>query len=274
MTDDLINIDGKAARGSSHKRSGKKAIHIVNAYCPRLKATLSSVKTMEKSNEIKAIPILLQNLNPAGCTVTIDAMGTQRGIANLIRQKRAHYLLSLKENHKRFYRKVDRLFLLAHEKNFQGMVYKNYETKDYGHGRIEERQYKVLPTMYLPAYKKEWRDISAFIQLRSKRYLACGKIEESTRYYITSLQFEKYIKMCEAIRGHWGVENNLHWKLDVGLREDDCPIYRGNADQNLGIMRKIVLKMLEEEKSSKAGVGLKRLEAMLSTRYLRKVVGF
>lgn len=274
MMDDLINIDGKAARGSSHKRSGKKAIHIVNAYSPRLKTTLSSVKTSEKSNEIKAIPILLKNLNPQGCIITMDAMGTQRGIANLIRQKRAHYLLSLKENHKRFYRKVDRLFTLAQEKNLEGMVYRKHKTKDYGHSRIEEREYKILPMMYLPFYKNDWRDISAFIQLKSRRLLACGKIEESVRYYITSIPFKKHMKMCDAIRGHWAVENNLHWKLDVGLREDDCPIYRGNAAQNLGIMRKIVLKMLEEEKSSQAGIALKRLEAMLSTRYLRKVVGF
>lgn len=273
MMYDLINIDGKTVRGSSHDIGGKKAIHIVNAYSPRHKITIGSVKTAEKSNEIKGIPILIKNLNPQGCVITIDAMGTQRGIANLIREKRAHYVLALKKNHKRFYRKVDRLFMLADEKNFEGMVHKNHKTKGYGHSRIEEREYTILPMMYLHSYKKDWRDLSAFIRVKSRRYLPLNKIEESTRYYITSLPFKKYLKMCQAVREHWSVENSLHWKLDVGLNEDACPIYRGYADQNLSIMRKVVLKLFEEEKSSDLGVSMKRLQAALSTRYLRKVVG-
>lgn len=273
MIFDLINIDGKTVCGSSHDRSGKKGIHIVNAYSPRNKVLLGSVKTPDKSNEIKGIPILIKNLNPQGCIITADAMGTQRGIAKLIREKRAHYVLALKENHKRFYRKVNRLFTLAEEKKFEGMVYKKHGTKDYGHGRIEEREYTILPMMYLDFCKKDWRDLSAFIRVKSRRYLVDGKIEESIRYYITSLPFKKYLKMCEAVREHWSVENSLHWKLDVGLHEDDCPIYRGYADQNLSIMRKIVLKLLEEEKSTNLGVSMKRLQAALSTRYLKKVVG-
>ncbi len=274
MMYDIINIDGKTLRGSSHKNGDKKASHIVNAFSPRLNTTLGCVKTPEKSNEITGIPILIKKLNPQGCIITTDSIGTQRGIANLIREKRAHYVLALKENHKRFYRKVDRMFMCAEEENFKGMVYKKHKTKDYGHGRIEEREYTILPMMYLHSYKKDWRDLTAIIRVKSKRHLPKDVIEESTRYYLTSLPYNKHLKMCQAIREHWSIENNLHWKLDVGLNEDDCPIYRGNADQNLAIMRKIVLKLLEEEKSSNFGVGMKRLEAALSTRYLKKVVGF
>jgi predicted transposase YbfD/YdcC len=272
MMYDLINLDGKTLCGSSHDRGEKKAIHIVNAYSPRHKVTLGSVKTPDKSNEIKGIPVLIKNLNPQGCIITIDAMGMQKGIANLIREKRAHYVLALKKNHRRFYRKVHHLFTLADEKNFEGMVYKKEEAKNYDHSRIEEREYTILPMMYLDAYKKDWRDLSAFIRVKSRRHLG-DIIEEEVRYYITSLPFKKYLKMCQAVREHWSVENCLHWKLDVGLNEDDCPIYRGYADQNLSIMRKIVLKLLEEEKSTNLGVSMKRLQAALSTRYLRKVVG-
>ena len=125
--------------------------------------------------------------------------------------------------------------------------------------------------MYLPQYKRYWRDISAFVRVKSVRYLSDGKIETSYRHYITSLPYHKDLKMCEAIRKHWGIENSLHYKLDVGLGEDASQIYRGYADQNLAIMRKIVLKLFEDERSSpRLGVALKRTKAALDSRYLRK----
>jgi predicted transposase YbfD/YdcC len=273
---DIINFDGKTACGSGHVNGEKKKMHLVNAYSPKHTISLGSERTADKSNEIKAIPILLKELNIAGTIITMDAMGTQKGIANLIREKQAHYVLALKENHKKFYRNVESTFKRADQLQYQNMVSGNNKTNDYGHQRIEGREYTILPMMYFFKHKKNWRDFQAVIRVKSdtQRLQKNQDAEISTRYYITSIPFKMYSRMCEAIRSHWSIENKLHWKLDVGMHEDDCQIYRGFADQNLAVMRKVVLALLEKEPSYKAGIELKRHKAALSTRYLRKVVGF
>jgi len=273
VANDIINIDGKSLRGSARKSHKHKASHIVNAYLAKEQVTLAEVKVPDKTNEIKAIPILLKSLNVKDCIVTIDAMGTQKGIANLVRIKQAHYVLALKKNHKRFYRYVERIFNGADELDCENMVYRSHDINQCGHGRIEERRYTILPMMYFFKYKKTWRDLQAIVRVESKRTIG-NKEEAGTRYYITSLPFEEYNRACQAIRQHWSVENSLHWKLDVGLREDDCQVTRGYADQNLATLRKMVLKLLEKEETSKHGIAMKRMQAALSTRYLRKVVNF
>ena len=274
LTRDVIAVDGKTSRGSSRSTREEKGIHMVNAYVGRTKSTLASIKLPDKTNEIKAIPTLLKMINPNGCIITTDAMGTQRGIAKLIRKKQAHYVLCLKGNHKRLNKKVRCLFEKSDEVDYKSMLFRHSESHDYGHSRIEERTYTILPSMYLPQYQKEWKDLSAFIRVDSVRHLSNGKIERASHYYITSLPFKENKKMCHAIREHWQVENGLHYRLDVGLNEDSSQITRGHAPENLSIMRKIVLKLLDREKSYQAGVASKRSKAALNTRYLRKVVGF
>lgn len=184
-------------------------------------------------------------------------MGTQKGIANLIRLKEAHYMLALKKNHHRLYNKVDNLFNEADALGYKTMVYKKKEIKNYDHSRIEERKYTILPSMYLPKYGQQWKDLSAYLRVELQRILLDGEIERATRYYITSIPYKKYRKMTESIREHWSIENGLHYKLDVGMNEDQRPIYRGYADRNLSIMRKIVLKLLIDEKSNTDGIALK-----------------
>lgn len=274
VSGDVISIDGKTQRGSSHVIGKKKANHIVSAYSAKEEIVLGNVKTPDKTNEIKAIPVLLKKLDIEKKIITMDAMGAQKGMANLIREKKGNYVLALKENHKRFYKKVGRLFKRAKEHQYEGMVYRSKQTNDYGHGRIEEREYTLLPLMYLPRFKKEWRDLQTYVQAYSKRHLANGEVEIATHYYITSLPLKSFERICFAIREHWQIENGLHYKLDVGLCEDDCPIYRGHAAENLGYMRKIVLKLLNDETSCSDGIAAKRIRAALSVRYLRKVVGF
>lgn len=271
---DVISIDGKTQRGSAHVLGNKKANHIVSAYSAKEEMVLGNIKTPTKTNEIKAIPMLLKKLDIRGKIITADAMATQKGIVNLIREKQGNYVLALKKNHKRFYKKVNRLFDCAHDYQYEGMVYKDIQTKDYGHGRIEERVYTALPMMYLAKFKKGWRDLQTFIQVCSTRYLANGVIEIATHYYLSSLPLKAFKKICFAIREHWQIENGLHYKLDVGLHEDACPIYRGHAAENLGYMRRIVLKLLNDETSCSDGIALKRIKAALSVRYLRKVIGF
>lgn len=270
---DMIHIDGKTLRGSARKAHRQKGSHIVNAYFPKEQLTLAECRVPDKTNEIKAIPMLLNKLEVKGCILTIDAMGTQKGIAKLIREKQSHYVLALKENHRRFHRKIHRLFEESEALDFNAMMISQCDTKSIGHGRIEERHYSILPMMYCFPYKKYWRDLASVVRVQSKRIIG-EKVETSTRYYISSLPFKEHNRICQAIRQHWSVENNLHWKLDVGLAEDACQVTRGYADQNLATMRKIVLKLLEDETSSRHGIAIKRLQAALSTRYLRKVVGF
>src|SRR5262249_21240230 len=147
----------------------KKAAHVLNAFSARKKITLGETKVPDKTNEIKGIPILLNQLNLAKTIITIDAMGTQKGIANLIRKKQAHYVLGLKKNHKRFYKKVDRLYNRADELNLRGIVYRRWSDQNYDHGRLEEREYTILPMMYLFQYKEIWKDLSLFIRVKSKR---------------------------------------------------------------------------------------------------------
>ena len=273
FTDDIIAIDGKTSRGSSHKKSNKRATHLINAYSHRLSATLGSEPTPDKSNEIKGIPILLKALDIKNKIITIDAMGTQKGIANLIRLKQGDYVLSLKNNHRRMYKKVDNLFKKADALGYQAMVYKQKESSEYDHSRFETRNYTILPAMYLPMFSSQWKDLSVYIRVQSARYLSSGDIEKATRYYISSIPYKKHRKMYEAIRQHWQIENGLHYRLDVGMNEDKCPIYRGYADINLSIMRKIVLKLLSDDNSSRDGVALKRMRAAISVQYLKKVVG-
>lgn len=273
MENDIINIDGKSLRGSARKSQEQKATHIVSAYLAKEQVTLAQERVPDKTNEIRAIPVLLKSLQLKGCILSMDAMGTQKGIANLIRIKQAHYVLALKENHKRFYRSVDRVFMDGDKINYQTMVFRCEKRKDYGHGRIEERTYTALPMMYFYKYKKDWRDLKTVLRIQSVRYKN-NEVEKSTRYYITSLPFHAFERAIQATRQHWSIENELHWKLDVGLAEDACLVTRGYADENLAVLRKMVLKLLEKETSSKHGIAMKRLQAALSTRYLRKVVGF
>lgn len=270
---DIINFDGKTLCGSARKSQGKKGIHIVNAYLAKEQVTLAQARVSEKSNEIKAIPQLLKPMDIKDTIITIDAMGCQKGIAKLIRKKQANYVLALKKNHKRFYRKVESVFRKADELNYKGMLAHKNTLENHGHARHEKRTYTILPSMYFFKYKPYWSDLGCIVRVESTRELHDRK-ETGTRYYITSLHFNEHQRACQAIRQHWSVENNLHWKLDVGMREDDCRISRGNADQNLGTLRKIVLKLLEDERTFKHGIELKRLQALASTRYLRKVVGF
>ncbi|RUR21145.1 ISAs1 family transposase, partial [Legionella qingyii] len=178
----------------------KKATHLINAYSPRLSTTLASTATPDKSNEIKGIPILLKALAIKDKIITIDAMGTHKGIANLIRLKQAHYVLALKKNHQRLYKKVDNLFAKADELNYKAMVYQQKESMNYDHSRIEERKYTLLPAMYLPRYSQQWKDLSAYIRVESIRHLPTGHVETATRYYITSLPYKKHRKMYQAIK--------------------------------------------------------------------------
>lgn len=270
---DIIPIDGKTARRSHNKGKkgdGKSAIHIVSAWSTRNQMVLGQYKTDDKSNEITAIPELLKMLDITGCTVTIDAMGTQKKIAAQIKDQGGDYVLAVKENQGKLYEKVTVLFGRAEELKFASMWYKQNETADKKHGRIESRRYTVLPLMYLPQFKLKWKGLQSIAMVESKREVN-GNVSIEKRYYISSLKPDAEI-IGTAIRKHWGVENQLHWCLDITFREDDCRVRKGNAAGNFSIVRHIALNLLKRETTAKVGLKIKRNKAGWDHSYLAKIL--
>jgi len=266
----VIAIDGKTLRRSMNKCGNKKALHIVHAWGTANGVLLGQLKTQEKSNEITAIPELLQLLELKGCIVTLDAMGCQKKIAEQIHHQGADYVLAVKDNQKELKTALETTFQKAHEKKFQEMVYKQHQTVEKDHGRVETRTCYVLPLMYLHQFKSPWKGLQSLVMIESERYCQ-GQTANETRYYISSLKMDAK-KIMEAVRQHWGVENNLHWCLDVGFREDECRVRIGDAAENFSLLRKIALLCLKKEKSCKGGIQTKRLKAGWDTQYLLKVL--
>lgn len=240
-----IAIDGKTNRGSHNYEKSIKAMHLINAYSVTEKLLIDSEKTPDKSNEIKGIPILLKRMEVAGALISIDAMGTQKGIANLIKLKKADYCLALKANQKGLYKRVKKVFERAEELDFNGMVFRKKKTSDCEHGRYEVREYTVLPLMYLPKEKHTWKGIQTFIQIKRTRYIG-DEIQESVHYYISSLALKNYDRIIHGIRNHWLVENALHYKLDVAFKEDDSKVFLPNSVINLSTLRKLALACIEK----------------------------
>ncbi len=270
---EIINFDGKTSRRSRDKNRRPTALHLINAFATANGICIGQHKTPDKTNEIKAIPPLLKALEISGCIITMDAMGTQKGIANLIRLKEADYVLAIKGNQGNLHKKIKRLFELAAKQEFNAMVYKECDTLDGDHGRVEERRYQFLPLMYLFDFKRNWRDLQTFIQVESNVY---ENGEEKTRihYYISSLPLKRYQEIRQAIRQHWHVENKLHWRLDIIFREDESRVRRGYAGENFSLIRKLCLNILDKQKTFKAGKEIQRLYAGWSNDYLQQVIGF
>jgi len=268
----VVAIDGKTLRKSFCNSKNQEAIHIVNAFAVENGITLGSIKVPDKSNEIKGIPKLLKMLKLTGCIVTIDAIGTQKGIAKLIRMKRADYVLALKKNQGKLHRKVSALFEKAHQLNFENMLFKIDETFEYDRTRIEKREYRVLPIMYLHSFKAQWKDINTLIEAKSTIETSKG-IATQTRYFISSLTLKEYKKITRAIRQHWGIETRLHLKLDVAMQEDNCRVYSRWAAENFSALRKLALFYLEKDNSVKAGIQVKQYNAALDQQYLADVLG-
>lgn len=268
---EVISIDGKTLKHSGSKGIGQKAIHLVNAWANEQQLVLAQTKVNEKSNEITAIPELIKVLELSGCIVTIDAMGTQTQIAKLIQDKGADYCLALKGNHKHFHEAVVQLFNLAETQDWQEIEHNFYRTIDKGHGRTEIRRYWTMPTKELLFDKDQWIGLQSIGLVESVRKIGSDSTT-SRRYYLNSFESDAQV-LAHAARSHWGVENSLHWVLDVGFKEDDCPIHSENAPDNLAQLRKMSLNLLSQEKTLKVGVANKRLKAAWDNNYLTKILG-
>jgi predicted transposase YbfD/YdcC len=268
----LVNIDGKNLRGSSQPGQGKKALNVVSAWVSEQSMVLGQLKCEEKSNEITAIPELLKILDLEGCVVTIDAMGCQKEIVKQIVEKGADYVIAVKENQGNLHWGVKEYLDWGEKTGFESIEFDYFETgveKD--HGRIEQRRCWVTEEIGWLKEKGDWQGLRSIVMVEAERELIGQEKTVERRYFISSLgaNAETHLK---AVRGHWAIENQLHWCLDIGFREDDCRVREAKSAENLATLRHISLNLLKQETSCKLGIKSKRKKAGWNNNYLFKVL--
>jgi predicted transposase YbfD/YdcC len=267
---DVIAIDGKTLRHTFDTAGAKAAIHMVSAWATAQGLCLGQVKTEAKSNEITAIPKLLEVLALTGRVVTLDAMGCQTAIARTIHAKGGDYVLSLKGNQTQLHEDIRAFFTDAQAHAFQGIAHTTAETVDGDHGRIEVRRAWATDDLAWLGARRRWAGLRSVIAVEATRTVGTQTTRE-TRYFITSLAPDA-APLARIVRSHWAIENGLHWVLDVALRQDQTRIRTGHAPENLAILHHIALNLLTQEHTAKLGIKNKRLAAGWDHDYLLRVI--
>jgi len=266
---EIISIDGKTVRRSFKKGNRKSAIHMVSAWASQNQLVLGQTKVSDKSNEITAIPALLSMLEIKGCLITIDAMGCQSDIAEKIIDSGGDYLLSVKDNQKHLHEDIKAFFDTATEHNFNRVKYDFDEQIDFGHGRIETRRCWVSSNLMTLRKSNKWKGLKQIVKVQRKREIK-GKKSSEDAYYISSKN-QSAKEINHAARQHWGVENSLHWVLDVTFREDESRIRRGNAAENFAVSRHIALNLVKKH-PGKDSNKRKRLKAALYDEFRDEIL--
>ena len=278
-SEEIVSLDGKTVRKSFDPANNKSAIHMVSAWATNVRLVLGQVKVDAKSNEITAIPDLLDLLDVTGCLVTIDAMGCQKAIAAKIRAKGADYILMLKDNQPGLKKSVELFLEHAEADKYQDLTTRTHTAQvEKDHGRIETRHYRIVDLPEGLAWKDEKRDWAGLTSIgivTSTRQIG-GKTSTEKRLFISSISAEPKSsarRFARGVRSHWGIENSLHWVLDVCFNEDDCRVRKDNAPENLSVMRHIALNLFRQDKATKRSINGKRLLASWEISYLEHLLG-
>jgi len=267
----VVAIDGKTICNSGDPLSGKKASHIVTAFAAENDIILGQLKTSEKSNEITAIPELLNTLLLKGCIVTIDAMGCQTTITKKIRKQGGDYVIGLKGNQGNLHAEAINFFDQALDVGAQEAGCEYAKTVEKGHGRIEEREIWVTSDLSWLESVEEWNGLRSLICIKSTRHEK-GKTTVELRYYISSLLVTAE-RIGEIIRLHWGIENRLHWHLDVTFNEDKSKIRAGHGAENFSLLKRCVLNLIKADTTEKASISTKRRMAGWDPSYRLQLLG-
>jgi predicted transposase YbfD/YdcC len=267
----VIAIDGKTLRRSFDAASSKAPIHMVSAWATANHVSLGQVVTDEKSNEITAIPKLLELLEIQGCLVTIDAMGCQREIAAQIVAQGGDYVLAVKENQPKLYEEIQEFFSAQLEDECRSVACRRFESHEKGHGREDDRYYYLAKRPEKFSQAAKWVALAAIGMAVRVTRTKDGKETSDVRYYAVS-RYLSGQKFAAAVRGHWGIENSLHWQLDVTFAEDQCRLRKGCADANFSLLRRTALSLLKNNSTQKVGVKNKRLCAAWNDDYRLQVL--
>jgi predicted transposase YbfD/YdcC len=267
LAEKQIVLDGKKLKGVSPTSKGNAGYYLLNAWVSENRICVGQAKVKDKSNEITAIPDVLKSLDIEDAIVSIDAIGTQTAIARQIREQKGHYLLSVKKNQKELSDDIECAF-----KVHQG--YDCVEKTERDHGRIDTRRCSILPAkdFLLPENIEAWKDITTLVRIEACREIK-GVCTEETRYYISNEDMTNASYYQALVRGHCGIENQLHWHLDVTFKEDDCRARSGNAPQNLSTVRKVALQIISQARD-KLSLKKRQYKAALDLRYMRKLLEF
>lgn len=266
----VVAIDGKTLRGSFDTAAGKNPLHLVSAWACEARLTLGQVAVGAKPNEITATPLLLELLDLKGCIVTIDAMGCQKEIAAAIRARQADYVLAVKDNQPSLHAAVHEAFLAHAEADVTDPTLRRITTAERGHGRDERREYFIAAAPAALVDGGDWADVRS-IGMVCRRRVQGGVGEEEIVYYLSSLP-PKVKRFAKAVRGHWGIENRLHWSLDVIFAEDASRVRKDHSPLNLGMLRRLALSILQRDTSVKDNLRGKRLRAGWDDEVLLKIL--
>jgi predicted transposase YbfD/YdcC len=268
---EIVSVDGKTLRRSFDKANGKLPFHIVSAWANENGLSLGQQQVIGKSNEITAIPELLKVLALKGAIVTIDAMGCQKNITKQIRKKNADYVLALKDNQGNLHNRAINFFKEQAENHFKDASVESFHTSEKGHGRFEERDYYFSTKINCMRPFEGWSDLASIGMVVARRTVN-GETTTHTRYYISSLKEKSVTDFARAVRVHWGIENKLHWVLDVCMHEDLSRVRKDYAAQNFAALRKIALNLIKLDPIPKKSFRLKKYRASIMPEYALSVL--